>query len=189
MESNDVFIHEKALVETQHIGSGTRVWAFAHVMAGATIGSHCNICDHCFIESGAKVGNHVTVKNGVAIWDGVTIEDEVFLGPNAVLTNDLFPRVAYKTPSNEFLPTLIKRGATLGANVTVVCGVTVGEQSLIGAGSVVVKDVPAYGMLVGNPAKRIGWICSCSKKLPESLSCSCGRSFELISETRGLRGL
>ncbi len=181
-----VFVHPKALVETDDIGEGTRVWAFAHVMKGAKVGRNCNICDHAFIESGAVLGNCVTVKNAVLVWDKVTVEDEVFLGPNMVFTNDMNPRVAFKKSPDAFLPTLVKRGASLGANVTVVCGVTIGEHAFVGAGSVVIRDVPAHALVVGNPARRIGWICACGTKLPQSLSCRCGRSYRLVDSARGL---
>jgi acetyltransferase-like isoleucine patch superfamily enzyme len=169
------------------VGAGTRVWAFAHIMPGAIVGTDCNICDHAFIESGAKIGNRVTVKNNVLLWDKVTVEDEVFLGPNAVFTNDLTPRVAFKKKPDEFVPTLVRRGASIGANVTIVCGITVGEQAMIGAGSVVTRDVPAHALLVGNPAARIGWACACGQRLQDDLTCAaCARRFRLRDETSGL---
>ncbi|HXU83571.1 MAG TPA: acyltransferase [Polyangia bacterium] len=172
-----VFVHDRALCESDAIGAGTRVWAFAHVMKGAVIGSHCNVGDHAFIEGGARLGNHVTVKNCVLVWDKVTVEDEVFLGPNMVFTNDMNPRAAVKKSPDTFLPTLVRRGASIGANATVVCGVTIGENAFVGAGSVVIRDVPPYAMVVGNPARRIGWMCACGEKLPASLACSCGRRY------------
>ena len=173
-----VFVHPNALVESDDVGARTRVWAFAHIMPGAVVGSDCNICDHAFIETGARLGNRVTVKNNVLVWDKVTVEDEVFLGPNAVFTNDLTPRVAFKKKPEEFVATLVKRGATIGANATIVCGVTIGEQAMIGAGAVVKRDVPAHALVVGNPAKRIGWACVCGTRLGDDLACpSCGRRF------------
>lgn len=172
-----VFVHDKALCESDAIGAGTRVWAFAHVMKGAVIGKGCNVGDHAFVESGAKVGDHVTIKNCVLIWDKVTVEDEVFLGPNMVFTNDMNPRAAVKKSPDTFLPTLVKRGASIGANATIVCGVTIGENAFIGAGTVVIRDVPAHAMVAGNPGRRIGWMCSCGEKLPQSLDCKCGRSY------------
>lgn len=188
-----VFVHERALCETDSVGERTRIWAFAHVMKGASIGSDCNVCDHAFIESGAKVGNRVTIKNAVLVWDKVTVEDEVFLGPNMVFTNDMNPRVAFKKPTDAFLPTLVKRGASIGANATIVCGVTIGEQAFIGAGTVVIRDVPAHAMVAGNPARRIGWMCSCGEKLPkledEKTTCKCGRSYRLVSEKVGLTSI
>jgi acetyltransferase-like isoleucine patch superfamily enzyme len=181
-----VFVHEKALCEAEDIGPGTRIWAFAHVMKGATVGARCNICDHAFIESGAKLGNRVTVKNNVLLWDKVTVEDEVFLGPNAVFTNDLLPRVAFKKTPDQFLPTLVRRGASIGANATIVCGVTIGEQAFVGAGSVVLHDVPAHALVVGNPARQIGWMCACGARLAQELSCGCGRRYRLAGEREGL---
>ena len=185
-----VFVHDRALCESQEVGAGTRIWAFAHVMAGAKVGSECNVGDHAFIESGAVVGDRVTVKNAVLIWDKVHIGDDVFLGPNAVFTNDLNPRAAFKKDPSDFLPTHVKRGATVGANATIVCGVTIGEHGFVGAGSVVTDDVPPHALVVGNPAKRIGWICTCGERLPESLACNaCHRRFRLdgesLSETQG----
>jgi UDP-2-acetamido-3-amino-2,3-dideoxy-glucuronate N-acetyltransferase len=180
------FVHEKALCESDDIGPRTRVWAFAHVMKGAVVGADCNIGDHAFIESGAKVGDRVIVKNGVLIWDKVTVEADVFLGPNMVFTNDMNPRVAFKNPPERFLPTLVKRGASIGANATIVCGVTIGEQAFVGAGSVVIRDVPAHALVVGNPARRIGWVCECSQKLPVSLACICERRYRLLDERNGL---
>jgi acetyltransferase-like isoleucine patch superfamily enzyme len=173
-----VFVHPHALCESDDIGPRTRIWAFAHVMAGAVIGADCNVGDHAFIETGARVGDRVIVKNGVLLWDKVTVEDDVFLGPNAVFTNDLLPRVAFKNPPELFLPTRVKLGATVGANATVVCGVTIGEQAFVGAGAVVVDDVPPHALVVGNPARRVGWVCACSLRLPASLRCKrCGRRY------------
>lgn len=169
-----VYVHPKGLCESDDVGPRTRVWAFAHVMKGALIGSDCNIGDHAFIESGARLGSHVTVKNCVLVWDGVSIEDYVFLGPNAVFTNDLLPRVAFRRP---FVPTLVKRGASIGANATIVCGVTIGPHAFVGAGAVVTKDVPGYAIVVGNPARQRGWMCECGEKLPEALVCACGRAY------------
>ncbi len=186
------FVHEKALCESSDVGAGTRVWAFAHVMKGAKVGEDCNLCDHSFIESGAVLGNRVTVKNAVLVWDKVTVEDEVFLGPNMVFTNDMNPRVAFKKPPSTFLPTRVRRGSSIGANATIVCGVTLGENCFVGAGSVVIRDVPAHAMVVGNPARRIGWMCACGEKLKrqpassEALSCTCGRRYGLTDEKVGL---
>jgi len=150
------YVHPSALCESEEIGERSRVWAFAHVMKGARIGADCNVGDHAFVESGVVIGDRVTIKNGVAIWDGVTVGDDVFLGPNAVLTNDLFPRSRVYHAEN--VPTLIGRGASIGANATIVAGVTLGEYCMIGAGTVVVKDVPAFALMVGNPARQIGWV-------------------------------
>ncbi|MEO5930586.1 MAG: acyltransferase [Candidatus Kapaibacterium sp.] len=150
------YVHPSALCESEEIGERSRVWAFAHVMNGARIGADCNVGDHAFVESGVVIGDRVTIKNGVAIWDGVTIADDVFLGPNCVLTNDLFPRSRVYHAEN--VPTVIGRGVSIGANATIVAGVTLGEYCMIGAGAVVVKDIPPFALMVGNPARRIGWV-------------------------------
>jgi UDP-2-acetamido-3-amino-2,3-dideoxy-glucuronate N-acetyltransferase len=183
---SSVFVHEKALCESETVGPGTRVWAFAHVMKGAVVGAGCNICDHAFIESGARVGDRVIVKNNALIWDKVTLEDDVFIGPNAVFTNDFIPRAAFKNTPDRFLATLVRRNATIGANATIVCGVTIGESAFVGAGAVIVRDVPRHAMMVGNPARRIGWMCACGKKLPRDLRCACGRRYGLSDQAHGL---
>lgn len=154
-----VFVHEKGLCESERVGAGTRVWAHAHVMRGAVVGRDCNIGEGSFIESGAVLGDHCTVKNGVSVWDKVVCEDYVFLGPDVALTNDFLPRAAYsKNPETEFRPTRIREGASIGANATIVCGVTIGRHAMVGAGSVVIRDVPDFGLVVGNPARPIGWV-------------------------------
>jgi len=154
-----VFVHENALCDSDQIGEGTRIWAFAHVLKGAVIGKGCNIGEGCFVEGGAILGDHCTVKNGVAVWDKVVCENYVFLGPSAVLTNDFLPRAAYKKdPETEFRRTLLREGASVGANATIVCGVTIGRHAMIGAGAVVTKDVPDFGLVWGNPARRGGWV-------------------------------
>jgi UDP-2-acetamido-3-amino-2,3-dideoxy-glucuronate N-acetyltransferase len=174
-----VFVHPNALCESESIGPRTRIWAFAHVMEGAVVGADCNICDHAFIESGAWIGDRVTVKNNVLVWDKVMVEDEVFLGPSVVFTNDPNPRVAFKKTPEQFTPTFVRRGASLGANATILCGVTIGEQAMIGAGAVVTRDVIAHALAVGNPARQIGWVCTCGRRLGEDLICRCGRRFQL----------
>jgi acetyltransferase-like isoleucine patch superfamily enzyme len=156
-------------------------------MKGAVIGVGCNICDHAFIESGARVGDRVIVKNNALVWDKVTLEDDVFVGPNAVFTNDFIPRAAFKNTPDAFLPTLVRRNATIGANATIVCGVTIGESAFVGAGTVIVRDVPSHAMMVGNPGRRIGWMCACGKKLPAALACACGRAYRLEDAKRGLQ--
>ena len=171
-----VFIHPQAIVEDAQIGANTRIWAFAHVMSGARIGAGCNICDHAFIEGHAVLGNDVTVKNGVAIWDRVTVEDEVFLGPNCVLTNDFNPRAMVRKSPAELLSTRIGRGATIGANATVVCGIKIGRGAFIGAGAVVIRDVPDFALLVGNPARQTGWMCACGARLGLAVSAAAGES-------------
>ena len=179
------FIHPEAIIdEGAEIGKGTRVWAFAHVVSGATVGEDCNICDHTFIEGGVRMGNRVTIKCGVFLWNGVTIEDDVFIGPNAAFTNDCRPR------SKKHLPrpgqTLLKEGCTLGAHSTTLPGVTIGRWAMVGAGSVVTHDVPDFGLVVGSPARLRGWVCRCGGKLLYTsgrlLTCRCGRFYEQISE-------
>jgi acetyltransferase-like isoleucine patch superfamily enzyme len=181
-----VFVHDLALCESDDIGARTRVWAFAHVMKGARIGADCNVGDHAFVEGGAVIGDRVTVKNCVLVWDRVAIEDDVFLGPNVVFTNDRVPRAAFKKPPETWLPTRVRRGASIGANATIVCGVTIGTGAFVGAGSVVVRDVPDHALVVGNPARRIGWICACGERLAADLACGCGRHYRLQSEQVGL---
>ena len=150
------FVHPNALVESSTIGKGTRIWAFAHVMEGAVIGEGCNIGDHSFVESDVILGNDVTVKNGVSIWSGVVIEAKVFVGPNVAFTNDLFPRS--KVYHEQNVETLVKAGASIGANATIVAGVVLGSYSMIGAGAVVTHSVRDYELVAGVPARHLGWV-------------------------------
>lgn len=173
------FKHPQALVESDSVGDGTRVWAWAHVMKGARVGADCNIGEHCFVEQGVVLGDRVTVKNGVALWDGVTAEDDVFFGPNAVLTNDLRPRSKVR---REYVPTLIEKGASIGANATLLCGISIGRYAMVGAGAVVIRDVPAHALVVGNPARIAGFVCRCGARLGEDrvqVSCAeCGTGYD-----------
>ena len=146
------FIHDHALVETDSIGPGTRIWAFAHVMPGAVIGADCNICDHTFVEDDVVVGDRVTLKSGVFLWDGLRVQDDVFIGPQATFTNDPFPRS--RQPFHGAVTTLCA-GASIGAGAVILPGVTVGERAMVGAGAVVTKDVPADSVVVGNPARVV----------------------------------
>lgn len=175
------FAHPKALVETTRVGRGTRIWAFAHVMKDAQIGENCNLCDHVFVESKVRIGNQVTIKNGVALWDGVILEDRVFVGPNAVFTNDKNPRVAYHKEPEEFLSTVVREGASIGANVTVVCGIEIGRHAFIGAGAVVTRNIPDYAVVVGNPARQVGYMCECGDKVAPGALCACGREYGLVN--------
>jgi acetyltransferase-like isoleucine patch superfamily enzyme len=147
-----VFVHERALVETDAIGPGTRIWAFAHVMPGAHIGADCNICDHTYIEGDVVVGDRVTIKSGVFLWDGLRIEDDVFIGPQATFTNDRFPR---SRQSFECPTLIVRRGASIGAGAVLLPGVTIGEYAMVGAGAVVTADVPSHAVVVGNPARVV----------------------------------
>lgn len=147
------FVHPSGLCESNRVGPGTRVWAFAHVLPGAVIGSDCNICDHVLVENDVIVGDRVTVKSGVQLWDGVRLEDDVFVGPNATFTNDRFPRS--KVPMVTLPRTRVRRGASLGANCTILPGVTIGAGAMVGAGAVVLDDVPPHTVVVGNPARSV----------------------------------
>ena len=152
----DAFVHPQALCESPHLGAGTRIWAFAHVLPGARIGADCNVCDHVFIENDVLVGDRVTIKCGVQLWDRVRLEDDLFVGPNATFTNDIFPRS--KQYPQAFAHTEVRRGASIGANATILPGVTIGSRAMVGAGAVVTRNVPPNAVVVGNPAKIVGYV-------------------------------
>lgn len=149
------FKHPTAIVESSSVGDGTRVWAFAHILPGAQVGRDCNICDHTFIENDVIVGDRVTIKCGVQLWDGVRIEDDVFIGPNATFTNDDFPR-SRRRPE-QFLSTVVKKGASVGANATILPGITIEEHAMIGAGAVITRNVPRNAVVSGNPGRIMGY--------------------------------
>lgn len=174
------FKHEKASVHPEaKIGDGTRIWANTNIQAGAVIGKGCNICDGSFVEKGAIVGNAVTVKHHVSIFDGVTIEDNVFIGSNIAFINDRYPRSA-RHDAWTLEKTLIKKGATIGSNAVVMCGLTVGEYAMIGAGAVVIRDVPPFAIMVGSPAKCVGYACVCGRKLDKKYQCAqCRRQLKM----------
>jgi UDP-2-acetamido-3-amino-2,3-dideoxy-glucuronate N-acetyltransferase len=151
----DVFVHERGLCEAREVGPGTRIWAFAHVLSGATVGAACNVCDGVFIEGGAVVGDRVTIKSGVQLWDGVELEDDVFVGPNATFTNDPFPRS--RQWLDEYPKTIVRSGASIGANATILPGLEIGRGAMVGAGSVVTRPVPANAIVSGNPARIHGY--------------------------------
>ena len=186
MQGPDQLVHPTAIVETTNIGAGTRIWQWVHVMPGAWIGARCSIGQGCFIGS-VRIGDGCRIQNHVSVFDGVTLEDDVFLGPSCVFTNVKHPR-ADVPRRGEFLPTRVGRGATVGANATIVCGVTIGPYAMIGAGAVVTKDVAAYALVVGAPARRSGWACRCGETLPDDLTCDhCHRNYQQDGESLAFR--
>jgi UDP-2-acetamido-3-amino-2,3-dideoxy-glucuronate N-acetyltransferase len=154
----EFFVHESSYIDQGAIvGKGTRIWHFCHLMGKAVVGEGCNIGQNVFVDNNVRVGNGVKIQNNVSLYNGVTVEDDVFLGPSMVFTNVINPR-SFIDRKNEFQSTLIRKGATIGANATILCGVEIGEYALIGAGTVVNKNIPAYALVVGNPARQIGWV-------------------------------
>jgi UDP-2-acetamido-3-amino-2,3-dideoxy-glucuronate N-acetyltransferase len=177
------FAHESAYVAApRSIGEGTKIWHFSHVMAGAEIGKGCSIGQNVFVASQVRIGDHVKIQNNVSVYEGVVLEDYTFCGPSMVFTNVKTPRSAFpRNTSADYAETRVKKGASIGANATVVCGVTVGEWAFVAAGAVVTKDVPAYALVAGVPARRIAWVCQCGATLAkgvEAPTCTdCGRSY------------
>lgn len=162
---SEPFIHSSAIVDDGAvIGNGSQIWHFCHIMPKAVIGSNCKLGQNVFIDNNVRLGNGVKIQNNVSVYNGVEIEDDVFVGPSVVFTNVINPR-SFIERKNEFKPTLVRRGASIGANVTIVCGVSIGECAMIGAGAVVTKDVAAYALTVGNPARQTGWVSEAGHKL------------------------
>jgi len=187
-----VFVHETSIVEQPcQIGKGTRVWHFSHIMPDVTIGKNCVIGQNVFIAKGVKIGNNVKLENNVSVFEGVTLQDDVFCGPSSVFTNVINPR-SHVSRKHEFKPTLVKKGTTIGANATIVCGNTMGEYAFVGAGSVVTKDVPDYALVYGNPARIQGWVCQCGGKLKEEQNKAkcpeCGKVYKLEQGECSLTG-
>jgi UDP-2-acetamido-3-amino-2,3-dideoxy-glucuronate N-acetyltransferase len=181
------FIHESAFVDAgASVGDGTKVWHFCHVMPGAVIGTACTLGQNVVVMNGSRIGNNVKIQNNVSIYEGVELDDDVFCGPSMVFTNVLNPR-SHVPRRAEFQKTHVRRGATIGANATILCGVTLGEYSFVGAGAVVTRDVPAYALVTGIPASVAGWVCECGVKLEEgraALACaSCGKRYDRLGET------
>lgn len=191
--NKDFFIHESSYVdEPVKIGKGTKIWHFSHIMENSEIGDNCNIGQNVVISPNVKLGNNVKVQNNVSIYTGVICEDDVFLGPSCVFTNVINPR-SFINRKDEYKTTLIKRGASIGANATVVCGTTIGSYSLIGAGAVVTKDVPDYGLVVGNPARVIGYVCRCGNRIElknnSGICTKCGEEYIFNDGKLSQRGI
>ena len=192
--ASDIFVHPHALCESEQVGPGTRIWAYAHIMSGAVVGRDCNIGDHSFIESGARIGDRVTVKNQAMVWDGVEIGDDVFIGPGVSFTNDVFPRSArmllptvaerYRHRKGWLVQTRVENGATLGARCVILAGVRIGTYAMVASGAVVTRNVPAHGLVVGVPAERRGWVCRCGLHLVEIKTAAwhCPRCNKLFNE-------
>jgi len=173
--------HETAIIDPgATIGTGTRIWHWVHVCGEARIGAGCSLGQNVFVANKVVIGNNVKIQNNVSIYDDVTLEDDVFCGPSMVFTNVINPR-SHVSRKHEYLATLVKRGATIGANATVVCGHVIGEYAFVGAGAVITRDVAAYALMLGNPARRAGWMCDCGERLPAqnmNVTCSsCGRRY------------
>lgn len=185
MTDKHYFVHESSYVdEPSTIGEGSKIWHFSHILKGVTIGKKCNIGQNVVIGPNVTIGNGCKIQNNVSVYEGVTLEDDVFCGPSMVFTNVFNPRSAV-VRKDEYRKTLVKRGASIGANATIVCGTTIGEYAFVGAGAVVTKDVPPYALIVGNPARRTGWMCRCGEKLRlngESTTCAaCGTRFAVAA--------
>ena len=177
----EFFVHESSYVDDHvKIGKGTKIWHFCHIQSGAEIGENCSMGQNVNVSNNVKIGNGCKLQNNVSVYEGVEMEDYVFCGPSMVFTNDLTPRAKYPKGSAGYKKTLLKTGATVGANATIVCGHTIGKWAMIAAGAVVTKDVKDHALMAGVPTKQIGWVCECGNRLGEDLSCEkCGRKYIL----------
>ena len=184
MEKN-YYSHESSIIESSSkIGAGTKIWHFCHIMDNSEIGENCNIGQNVVISPDVKIGKNVKIQNNVSVYTGVICEDDVFLGPSCVFTNVINPRSLIER-KDEYKPTLLKRGATVGANATIICGNNIGKFALIGAGSVITKDVPDYALVVGVPGKIIGYVCECGNRLDEQLNCTvCDKKYKMNKDTK-----
>ncbi len=186
-KEKEYFVHESSYVDNgAEIGKGTKIWHFTHILAGAVIGMNCSIGQSCTVENRAKIGNRVKLQNNISVYGLVEIEDDVFLGPSMVFTNDINPRSTFPK-KGDFMPTKVKKGASIGANATIVCGIVIGKWAFIGAGAVVTKNIPDYTLVMGNPAKIKGFMCKCGEKMKGILpgteetkyKCKCGRHYTI----------
>lgn len=177
--------HETSIIDDgAQIGDNSRVWHWVHICGGARIGSKCSLGQNVFVGNKVRIGNNVKIQNNVSIYDNVTLEDDVFCGPSMVFTNVINPR-SHVERKSEYMDTVVKKGASIGANATVVCGKTIGSFAFVGAGAVVTKDIPDYALVVGNPAKRVGWICECGEKIQGvgEVSCAhCSKRYMIQNE-------
>lgn len=181
----DCFIHESSYIdENVRIGKGTKIWHFCHIQRGAEIGECCSLGQNVNVANNVKIGNGVKIQNNVSIYEGVELEDYVFCGPSMVFTNDLTPRAKYPKGSIGYKRTVLKKGATVGANATIICGHTIGKWAMIAAGAVITEDVPDYALMMGIPARQKGWVCECGEVLKENICPKCGRKYRIEKDRR-----
>lgn len=179
----DYYVHESSIVDSgATIGADTKIWHFCHVHAGAHIGSRCSLGQNVYVADDVTIGDGCRIQNNVSLYGGVRLEDHVFCGPSCVFTNDLTPRASHPKGPGGWLKTWVKQGASIGANATIVCGNTIGRSAMIGAGAVVISDVPDHALMLGVPARQHGWVCSCGARLNAELTCpSCSKTYVLVS--------